>query len=242
VSLLERLAASVDHPIPYKVVYNNGPTGALEDFRNSHPDWIVREPAIGNRGVAGSWNDCATKLFPDEPAWLLMNDDAWFSPGYLRDICNCWRAHKDAHIIFLNDSMAFYCFIWTKRALDECGTFDENLWPAYYEDRDYLLRLAMGSCINFGYALKDQPPLQHGKPRSGGTNYAAMIQGCGLLNRQYLKRKWGAMRDDFRTAEYPTPYRDHRLTFKEWVWYPEQRAKLHPIYEAFMENNPSIYD
>lgn len=238
-SLLERLATSVDHPIRYKVAYNNGPTGALEEFRNNHPDWIVKEPAIGNRGAAGSWNDCA-KMFPAATEWLLMNEDAWFLPGYLRDICNCVRAFPDAPMVYLNNSEAYYCFVWTRRALDLVGTFDENFWPAYYEDCDYKIRLKLCGFNGFNYALQGLlPPLPHGKPRSGGTNYSAFIQGCGLLNRQYWKRKWGS--NNHYHNLYGTPYSDHRLTFKDWVWYPEHRAKLYPLWEAFMEN-PSIYD
>ena len=235
--LLERLASSIDHPIRYKVAYNNGTTGALEGFRETHPDWIVKEPAIGNRGVAGSWNDCA-KMFPQEQAWLLMNDDAYFLPGQLQQMINCYRAYSTSHLIFSNQTNWFHCYIWTAKAWQEIGTFDENLWPAYLEDRDYMIRvgLAKGEVAN---AEIDTVP--HGKPKCGGIDYGAMIQGTGIINRQYYRRKWGNIHTDSPVPEYPTPYNDHRLTFKEWVWYPEHRAKLHPLWEAFMEN-PSIYD
>lgn len=237
-SLLRRLAASVDYPVKTKVAYNNGPEGALGAFKESHPDWYVMEPACGNRGVAGSWNDCA-KLFSSEPAWLIMNEDAWFLPGYLEKICRCMDANPDAPVIHLNDSNAFYCFGWSLAGREKFGEFDENLWPAYMEDSDMRVRHRLQGVTTYPYALQGLPPLPHGKPYTGGVNYTALIQGTSLINRTYWLRKWGAL--DQEQAVYQTPYRDHRLTPKDWVWYPEHRAKLYPLWEAFMSlPNPSI--
>jgi hypothetical protein len=239
VSLLERLSDSIDYPVNRKVVYNNGPTGALEGFRESHPDWIVKEPAFGNRGVAGSWNDCA-KMFADDPTMLLMNEDAYFLPGYLEKICKCADAHLGDAVIHLNDSNAYYCFVWTQAGRETYGTFDENLWPAYYEDCDMRIRHRLMGVHGYTYALQGLPPLPHGKPSTGGINYSAMMQGCGLLNRQYWVRKWGSL--NYEQATYQTPYKDDRLTPANWEWYPEHRAKLFPLWESFMAQSPSIYD
>lgn len=239
-SLLERLAASVDYPLKAKVCFNNGEPGALDTFGDSHPDWIVKESAFGNLGVAGSWNMCA-KMFPEEPCWLLMNDDAYFLPGYLEKICQCAREHVTEPIIHLNESNAYYCFVWTQRGRKEFGEFDDNFFPAYMEDCDYRVRLRLKGYNGYVYALQGLPPLPHGKPKTGGMNYNAMLQGCGLLNRQYWLYKWG--NQNFEEATYQTPYKDHRLTVNQWAWYPEGRAIRKQIYDAWMSlPNPSIYE
>lgn len=244
VSLLERLAASVDYPIKYKVAFCNGPEGALNEFAERHPDWVVKDSPVGNRGVAGAWNDCA-KWFSSEPAWLIINEDAHFLPGYLEQICKCADANLDAPIIHLNDSNAYYAFVWTLAGREKFGEFDENFWPAYHEDCDMRVRHRLMGVTTYPYALQGLPPLPHGKPKTGGINYSALIQGAGLINRTYWIRKWGSNKSFDRMFEegaYQTPYRDHRLTPKEWVWYPEHRAKLYPLWEAFMSlPNPSIY-
>lgn len=240
VSLLERLVASVDYPVRYKVALNNGNPGALDGFRDAHPDWIVKESHIGNMGVAGSWNYCA-RWFSSEPCWLIMNEDAWLLPGYLERICKCMDANLDAPIVYLNDSNAHYCFGWTLAGRERVGEFDSNLFPAYYEDADYRVRMRLLGITEHPYALQGLPPLPHGKPRTGGTDYAAMLQGCGLLNRAYWRRKWGSL--NYEEATYQTPYRDHRLTPREWVWNPQHRAELFPLWRTFIEGpNPSIYD
>lgn len=238
-TLLDRLADSIDFHIPWKVAVNNGPLGALDGFARRHRDWFIKEPG-NNLGVAGSWNFCAT-LFPDEPTILLMNEDAWFLPGQLEQMCRCADANHDAPIVHLNDSNAFYCFVWTKAGRDKFGTFDENFWPGYYEDDDMRVRHRKDGIYTYPYALQGQTPVPHGKPRTGGMNYNAFIQGCGLFARAYWLKKWGDF--NFEKAVNQTPYRDHRLKPSEWVWDPAHRAKLHPIFETFMSlPNPSIYE
>lgn len=237
-SLIERLAASVDYPIKYKVALNNGPTGALEKFRENHPDWYVKEPATGNLGCAGSWN-WAAKMFP-EAAILNVNEDAHFLPSYLEQICQTVDDAPNEPIIHLNSSNAYYAFVSTKAGRDKFGEFDENLWVAYYEDVEMRMRHRLAGVTKYVYALEGEPPMPHGKPQTGGMNYAALINACGLLNRAYMLRKWGTL--DCENAAYQTPYKDHRLSIKEWIWYAEERAKRYPLWQTFLSlPNPSIY-
>lgn len=239
VSLLERLAASVDFPVDYKLAWNNGPLGALDSFARLHRDWIVKDSAFGNLGCSGSWNQAA-KVFPDEPAILLINEDAYFLPGQLEQLCSAADHNRDAPLIHVNDGNAFYCFCWTRAGRAQFGTFDENLWPAYYEDTDMRIRHRLAGITTYPYALQGQTPVPHGKPRTGGDNYAGMINGCGLFNRAYMIKKWGGYGGE---SIYQTPYRDHRLKPSEWVWYPEERAKRFPIWDCFINMpNANIYE
>lgn len=240
VSLLDRLAASVDYPVRSKCVFNNGEPGSLDGFRDTHDDWIVKESAVGNMGVAGAWNQCA-KMFPEEQSWLIANDDCWFLPGYLETICKCADEHSTEPVVMLNNSNPFYCFVWTKRGKDEFGEFDENFAFAYYEDCDMRVRHRLKGYNGYVYALQGLEPLPHGKPRTGGMNYSAMINACGLLNREYWLRKWG--NQNFETSTYLTPYNDQRLTVDQWAWYPEERSVRRRLWDSFMSlPNPSIYD
>lgn len=238
-TLLDRLAGSIDYTIPFKVVLNNGPEGALDKWSEEWPDWIVKEPTCGNRGVAGSWN-YAAELFPDESI-LIANEDAWFLPGQLEQICSASDHNQTEPLIYMNDSQAFYCFVWHKAGREQYGTFDENFWPAYYEDCDYRARMRLNGKVDYVYALQDKAVVPHGKPRSGGDNYSALINGCGLFGRAYWRKKWGT--DSYEEAVYQTPYRDHRLTYKDWVYDPALRAEIFPIWQRFLAfPNPSIYE
>lgn len=238
IELLDRLAASVDWEIPNKIILNNGIEDILTEWNDRHPGWKVVDSPTGNKGVADSWNWIA-RSYPDEMI-LIANEDCWFLPGQLAQICRCADQNPTEPVIYLNSSQAYYCFIWSAVGRKEIGEFDPNFFPSYYEDCDYRVRLRLTGKTEYVYALEGQPVVPHGKPKTGGINYSSMQQGCGLLNRTYWLRKWGSL--DFDKATYQTPYKDHRLTVKDVVWYPEHRAKLFPLWEAFMEMNPSIYD
>src|SRR5205823_3176405 len=108
-------------------------------------------------------------------------------------------------------------------------------------DCDMRIRHRLKGYTGYVYALQGLEPLPHGKPRTGGVNYNAMLQGCGLLNREYWLRKWGSL--NFENATYQTPYKDHRLTVDQWVYYPEERVPRRRMWEIFMSlPSPSIYD
>lgn len=238
-SLLDRLAASVDYPVKWKVVLSNGRLGALQAWGESHPDWIVKEYG-NNRGCAGSWN-YAAELFPDDPTILVMNEDAFFLPGYLEQICACADANPDAPLIHMNDSNAYYAFVATRAGREKYGTFDENIAFIYYEDCDMRVRHRLMGVTTYPYALQGLPPLPHGKPRTGGDNWSAFINACGLFNRAYWYRKWGSF--NFGQATYQHPYNDHRLTPKDWVWDPAERAKRIHLWDTFIGlPNPSLYE
>ncbi len=240
IPLLERLAASIDYPIARKVIWNNGIEGVLDKFADEHSDWIVIESPTGNKGVADSWNECA-KLFPEHSAWMLCNEDCWFLPGQLKTICECSDAHPTEPLIYLNSSQAYYCFVWHEWGKENVGEFDANFWPAYYEDCDYKVRLRLMGITGHSYAIEGKPVVQHGKPKTGGMNYSAMINGCGLINRVYWRLKWGNQSFDIST--YTNPYKDHRLEVNQWAWNPNGRAIRREIYDAWLSlPNPSIYE
>lgn len=234
ISLLDRLAASVDHPIRDKVVINNGRNGALDQWKKSHPDWSVLDQDE-NLGVAGSWN-LAPLIFPRDDAWLICNDDIWFNPGFLRQFCEAIDTHATSHdVIRLNETSPYYCFPWTRHNLDDYGTFDENFWVAYHEDCDMNRRLTLaGAKWN---NIFQGPVVNHGKPKCGGVEYNALIQGVGLFLRDYWRRKWGG----FPQPTYAAPF--GACPLHRWTLDRVMRAKIRPLWETFMaQTNPSIYD
>lgn len=240
ITLIERLANSVDFPISRKVAFNNGREDALEDFKNRHPDWMVIDSNTGNKGVADSWNECA-KMFAGESGWLLCNDDSWFLPGQLEAIWRHAVQYPNEPVLYLNSTQPYHCFVWNAYGKRLVGEFDPNFYVGYYEDCDYRVRMRLLGITGHSYIMEGQPVVPHGKPKTGGMNYNAMLQGCGLLNRAYWLRKWG--NQNFEEATYKTPYNDQRLGVNEWVWYPEERATRRKLWDTFMSlPNPSIYD
>lgn len=234
ISLLDRLADSVDCHIQHKVVFNNGHSTALLEWQGKHPDWVVLNAYV-NLGVAGSWNK-VQELFPHEQQWLICNDDIWFPPGVLQKFCEYGDANLSSHdLLRLNDSSPYYCFIHSINNINDIGTFDENFWPAYYEDSDYNLRSRLLN-MTIRNCFSGQNQVNHGKPKCGGIDYNAMIQGCGLWNRRYWESKWGAMKSKFKY-----PFNNECISPKEWTYNSERRLWMTKLFDAFMES-PQLYD
>jgi hypothetical protein len=236
-SLLTRLAKSIDYPIAEKLVINNGEPGALREWHNLNPGWEGCQ-SWENIGVAASWN-FATEIFHSETAWLIVNDDQEFQPGCLKRVYEAAEAHaKDYPFIFVNEFRAFDFFVWTRKGVDELGLFDENFWPAYFEDWEMRLRMDIAGLQ--GYAIPGPFPVKHGKPQPGGPAYHKMLKACEELNQNYFMRKWGVVDD--KNPKWTTPFNDPHKSLKYWKVEPERRKLLEAEWNEFWDRpNRSVY-
>ena len=80
-------------------------------------------------------------------AWLmLMNDDVGFLPGTLAAVAReAWSIHLSHSLLLCTrplpgEGHAFSAFALFRAGYGALGRFDENFWPAYFEDCDYLQR------------------------------------------------------------------------------------------------------
>ncbi len=235
-SLLEKMANSVDYPIRNKVVLNNGKLGALRDWNSLHKDWRVFESGK-NLGCAGAWN-MAPVIWPEEDAWLIMNDDGEFQPGCLERICKSSDDHaKDVHVIYVNQYQAYDIFVWTSKGVDEFGLFDENFWPIYFEDWEMRARF---KAVNGKYHIIEGGsfPVKHGKTIPAGPKYHKMLAGVKPYNEDYLLRKWGSVSD---IPLFKTPFNNPDAKIYVWAIEEHLRAKREKIWSEFWNNNPSLY-
>ena len=146
--LLKRLIESLDHPVDtLALVDNSGGVSELSqqlrELQNEgHPliNRIVVATPFHNLGVAGSWNHILTS-FPDAPIALLANNDVRFTANALRTALSEIYKHKACFLPLLPGQSSFSAFMISHQAWNTIGLFDENFYPAYCEDIDYLERL-----------------------------------------------------------------------------------------------------
>ena len=149
--LLERLLASLDHPVQVLAIVDNSGGGAaaspvaalLAELETSgHP--LVHSVQVarpfGNAGVAASWN-LILRAFPDAPLALLANNDVVFSPGVLAQALDQINTAAPQFLPLLPAPQEFSAFLLTTRCWDRLGLFDPGFHPAYCEDLDYRDRL-----------------------------------------------------------------------------------------------------
>jgi hypothetical protein len=96
-----------------------------------------------NLGVASSWNLAAAlaRTRPDRPRYLaLISSSVEWDQGLLQ-VDKLVDAAADPARGLLLEPLAFHGVVWALELLDRLGPFDENFWPGYHEDNDWVHRL-----------------------------------------------------------------------------------------------------
>ena len=131
--LLQRMLDSVDVPVDHLLIIDNG-TGSDLFFSDKFENVTVLDmPA--NLGVAGSWN-LGIKSFPYAHRWFIVSNDVVFQAGALEKLS---QARRD-EITLTADAPHWQAFALGDEAVNDIGLFDESLFPAYFEDNDYMRR------------------------------------------------------------------------------------------------------
>ena len=135
------------NPPDYIVIIDNGLVINLDKFNHSLIDVSNLKIQSGlnllrperNMGVASSWN-WFLKNVP-VTAMVIANDDIEIFEETFQQLYASLKQYSNAPLISVNDSWSL--FILRKKALYQPGLFDENFWPAYFEDNDYDYRIKL---------------------------------------------------------------------------------------------------
>lgn len=141
-----------------------------------------------NLGVSASWNHMLNFAFdknmPDTfENVLVLNDDIYLGKTEEQII----NFIDNNEFSLATTTLTWCAFIISKKTFLEVGSFDEKIFPAYFEDNDYAYRLKLErkphTCHEF---LNPETFINSGsiaKDPSLNLNFEK--------NRQYFIRKWG---------------------------------------------------
>lgn len=207
---VSRLLMSVDYPVENFIIINNNGRGLLEEELNNLVKMkhryienikVVHMPA--NIGCAGAWN-LIIKCYMNAKYWVIVNDDVAFKPGLLEEINHIVETNDEVGTIHPNagdfNIGAWDLFAIHERAVKKLGLFDENTYPAYCEDADYIMRMTnkgvkkvvglQNSYIHGTGEAKDY--YIHGRQtEKSDDNLRDILQNANAMNIDYLTRKWG---------------------------------------------------
>jgi hypothetical protein len=184
-----------------------------------------------NLGVAASWNlGVELSLDAGHDAVALISSSVVWDRG-LSELDRLWPEYGDPTRGLLTDE-AFHATIWAEDLLVAVGRFDENFWPAYYEDNDYVRRLELAG-LHTG-----ANPIPKAKTATRCENARALNAflvepDFGWLGRYYA-RKWGGMP---ATETFETPF---GLPVDP-AWWPVVRGQL-PRWGDFLPPAPVPID
>ncbi len=154
-----------------------------------------------NIGVAASWN-YFLRTYPDYV--IISNDDIEVGPNTIAAMVDAAEAEPES-LFFCIDSAginAWSFFLERTKSLEIIGPYDENFWPAYFEDNDRYRRYVLA-----GYEVQKAQNAEF--YHFGSATLAAYTAEQREKHHEYFRRnreyyisKWGGEpgNESYRTA------------------------------------------
>jgi len=220
--LLKKAVATYDHPHELFVVNNNTVDDALDAELaqwKEEAGFDVVSPRF-NLGCSASWNRIIMEAMSRGYEYCYIgSNDTTLEPGALATFAGMEK--KEDEGIWLANGMNFFCIRIAN--IPKIGWFDENFYPAYFEDNDYVYRCKMAGLLEVGCGPAEREfngrtlPAIHmhhlgSQTVASDPVYAAGNSATfGQWNRTHFMMKWGGPPGQ---ETHKTPYgradKDHR--------------------------------
>jgi GT2 family glycosyltransferase len=186
--LLEKLIASAERgsvrPSAYLIIDNGGKYLPLKSGRLKN-NMTIHRPGR-NIGVAASWNQILRYAHErGEPA-VISNDDVEFKEKTFEELCRAIRLPG----IGLANALGWALFVQSPLTTRVVGPYDENFFPAYYEDVDYERRCALAGVRRL-YPCVTEKIFHAGSATSHAMVDMTEHYEWYRRNLDYYKKKWG---------------------------------------------------
>jgi GT2 family glycosyltransferase len=160
-----------------------------------------------NRGVSWAWNDGMRRAAIEKyDAVFILNDDVVFHPGTMKkmllglaeghDLVTGFNTRDENYDHFDRveyiESPDYACFVVNPISfISKFGWFDENFFPAYFEDNDmnYRIKLAGGT----DRKRTDAPFFHKGSVTQNWGGSQIVTSPMFEKNREYYMWKWGGV-------------------------------------------------
>jgi GT2 family glycosyltransferase len=170
------------------IVDNGGQIDILRWVSRAKSSKIHLHAQDKNLGVASSWNLLLKEIYKDCEYAMILNDDIYMGKTTY-DIESILKNNPN-HKIYTNP-IDWCVFIMPKTTYESIGGFDEQFYPAYCEDNDYVYRLKLS-----GYKVFKTPlliPKLHRASMTLEKDYT--LQTAFHENKQKYIEKWGGEPD-----------------------------------------------
>lgn len=141
-----------------------------------------------NLGVAKSWNTLLDSIYKEHDYALILNDDIYLGldKKYIEALIERYQSQ-----VLLTNPIDWCVFLMPKSTYIENGKFDEQFYPAYCEDNDYVYRLKLkGQKV---FKTPDLIPSIHRASMTLERDYT--LQTAYHENKEKYIEKWGGAPD-----------------------------------------------
>lgn len=210
-SLLE---SELDFPTRFVFLDNGSPNPGdiaqiFESINRDYSHLAETHVSPDNKGCAGGWNFCIRRAYEDpEFEWMILaGPDIVVHKKTLSNLVH--RYNRGGVDLTSGVDVAydqpmpepveqevfganFSLIMLPKTLIDTVGLFDENIWPAYYEDNDYHFRAVLASKGNGVWTWL--APFRHSRSLTIRMNPS--IGQHFAKNQQYFMAKWGGLPEE----------------------------------------------
>lgn len=180
-------------------------------------------------GVSGVWNTILNSMLRYYyDAVIVVGSDTEMEAGFLEKFLEDYEANN-YDFATVEAPIGWNCWVMNRNCYNTVGTFDNNLFPAYYEDNDYQRRvvlsgLSYGTCGNLGdisHYGSATIQLDNNKRLANDVTF--------MMNKEYFIKKWGGLPGQ---ETYTTPFNNPELTIKDWTLDKEQYEYKKSVWAA----------
>lgn len=179
-------------------------------------------------GCSGGWNKLV-KLCFDQLNYdyiITVGSDTILKPTFLELFIKDLEEKKPDFAVGCDTT--FNCWSMNRNCYETVGLWDENFFPAYFEDGDYHCRIKLANepIERIKMIACGEPYLfeHYGSATIKTNSKREMINSQTFVkNEQYFKKKWrvsGNFADD-----YKTPYNNPNLKLNEWLFQDDYKEK-----------------
>jgi hypothetical protein len=234
-----RLIMSVDYPVDSLVIINNNGRGQIDeelDRLKKMTHKFIKEIKVchmpANIGCAGAWN-LIIKSYMLSPYWIIVNDDVAFGGGLLKEMSEIVNSDPNIGMIHPNPGDfnlgSWDLFLIRDNIIKTFGLFDENTYPAYCEDTDYMMRFqhrpirkVVGLKNKYLHGLEDSSQYYSSGSQTEKSEFGLKekLDKANQMNIEYLTSKWGVgwrhmnpTKNPFDKEEIPIHHTKYDLEF-----------------------------
>lgn len=229
---IHRMISSIDYPVENVVIINNNGRGQIDEeldslVKMSH-DFVKKIKVVhmpANIGVAGAFN-LVIKCYMNAQYWVMVNDDIMFNPGCLAEIAQSFE-DPDVGLVHPNkgdfDLGSWDCFAIHENIIKQFGLFDENTYPAYCEDADYIMRMVnrnvkkiigLNNTFRHGHCEAHEYYNDNagGQTKKSDSELFDILENANVTNFTYLTEKWGPGWRTVAPTHLPWEGQEHHIT------------------------------
>lgn len=140
-----------------------------------------------NIGVAASWNLLMKEIFKKSQIAVILNDDIYWGRTKSQVLVHLRWLFGSAGAGFGVSHKGWCSFAIRKQTVQKVGYFDEQFFPAYFEDNDYSYRMEQNK-IKIQHDHFFEPEIFR---KSMSVSKDQSINDNFMKNSEYYIQKWG---------------------------------------------------